>query len=176
MRLTDVLARGGRQLMIAGLIAMAVGWLVVPLQALLNQAPIPWNQILITMAISAAVIGAIHMYQRQIFWRRLRRQLLEAPVESTAPTNAYPQMKPWAWAAFAAFAFIMAYGFTAAFPIFGGSLLVGYGSAGSWLASNVSGVEANRVTYYTMPDTTAKPRRAARSRLVRVVRDEALAD
>lgn len=169
MRLTEVLGEGGRQMVIAGAISMVIGWLVVPFQAWLSQAPVPWGELLGTFAISLALIAAIHGYQRLVRWKKLRGDLLAAPVELSAAAVAYPKPKTWAWAALGVFMFIMAYGFTPAFAIFGGSLLAGYGSAGPWLAGNVSGVEAGRVTFYTKQDPKTR-----RPRLYRVVRDEAL--
>ncbi|HEY1011088.1 MAG TPA: hypothetical protein VGE07_00190 [Herpetosiphonaceae bacterium] len=169
MRLTEVLGTGGRQLAIAGLISLAIGLLVVPFQAWLSQAAVPWGELGAIAAMALAVTAAVHGYQRLVRWKKLRGDLLAAPVESAAPSGALPRPKIWVWLLWGGFMFVMAYGFHPAFAIFSGSLLAGYGSAGPWLAGNVSGVEAGRVTFYTRQDPKTR-----RPSVYRVVRDEAL--
>lgn len=163
MRLTQQLIRFGRQLVIAGWIAIGLGMLMLVIEGL-GQA-VRWSTLATIALLAACISGGIYLYQQGVYWRKLRRRLMAAQVAAETPATIVRPLPGWLWAVWVLLALSFAYSMPP-FAIFFGSLLLGYGLSSPALARQVQALEAGRVEFYAVRD--AKTRRPT---VVRVVPD-----
>jgi hypothetical protein len=166
MRLTHQMVRFGRQLIIAGTIAIVLGLLILLLGGIGNE--LRWSDLGLMALFALLICGGIYLYQRGIYWRSLRRRLMAADLVTEAPTNSLKALPLWVWGVWFMVALSLAYSL-APFAIFFGSMLIGYGLSSPLLARHVADLEAGRVEFYSIRDPKTR-----RPTVVRVVPDSAL--
>jgi hypothetical protein len=149
MRLSEQLKSVGRQLLIAGIIAIVSGVLMFGLE---SGGAIRWSGVGLLILIAVVIVAAVIGYQRAIAWRGMQRRLLEARIVPVAPVYAVRPLPRWLWGFWALLAFGLAYSVSGPFAIFFGCLLLGYGLSSPMLGQRVERLEAGRVAFYATRD------------------------
>ncbi len=163
MRLTHQMVRFGRQLIIAGSIAVGLGLLLLVFQGLGDV--VRWSGLGMIVLFALLISGGIYLYQRGIYWRALRRRLMAAELVAVAPQDTIKALPLWLWGFWVLVAFSLAYAMPP-FAIFFGSMLIGYGLSSPMLARQVAALEAGRVEFYSIRDPKTR-----RPTVVRIVPD-----
>jgi hypothetical protein len=159
------MVRFGRQLIIAGAIAIVCGILVLVLQGIGDV--VRWSGLGLMALFALLICGGIYLYQRGVYWRSLRRRLLAAAPVAEAPPNIVKPLPLWLVGVWVVISLGLAWSMPQ-FAIFFGSMLIGYGLSSPMLARQVAALEAGRVEFYSIRDPKTR-----RPTVVRVVPDSA---
>lgn len=166
MQLTTQQRNVGRQLVIAAAIAVLSG-IAITLFDSIDQGAVRWSFVGLWLLIAIALAGLIFMFQQNIYWRRLRDQLMKADLVRQAPELKYKSLPVWLWLFWALIMMSVARGFGEVAVLLLGGMLAGYGLAAPKLADRVEQLEAGRVKFYAIRDADTR-----RPKVVRVLTDD----
>ena len=151
MRLSFMLEQIGKQLVITGALVQIAGLLMMFYQAT-QLGGLNWLNIGLILLVAAVIAGAVWLYQRTVFWRRLEQRLLRAKSITRPPADPYRSVPWWLWV----FIFVVAFSCSGAvggtFGILLGALLLGYGLSAPMLRQRVLELERGRTEFYAVRD------------------------